>query len=129
MKYSEYSQHLGFFRHFALCRGLYDRTKALEDQLRAKDASHAVKVKSMEATIAGLMETIARKNGYTPIQPEPRKEFVPTKPTPKSTDAMAFRQSQVDAEAQKAAREVEKERSRAFADEARGIIDAGMVKQ
>ena len=122
MKYPDYAPHLGFFRHFALVRGLYDRIKALEDQLRAKDASQALRDNQKQQIINGLMESVARKNGFAPIQPEPRKEFAPPV-APKSTDIMAFRQSQVDQEAHRAARETAKEKQREFADEAREIIN------
>ncbi len=131
MKFPDYHPHLGFFRHFALCRGLYDRIKALEDQLRAKDASQAVKVKSMESTIAGLMETIARKNNYQPIQPDlrPQPTQQQVKQAPRSgSEWVASRQSQDDMAAKLAAREVEAARVEEFNRETREIIGAGVGK-
>lgn len=126
MKYSEYAPHLGWLRHFALARGLYDRAKKAEtkrdDDLRAQAAAHKVKIDGMQRTIDGLMETVARKNGYAPIQPDTRPSIT-TPPRPVVTDVVAFRQGQVDAEAKRLSVEQEKERDRAFADEAREIIN------
>lgn len=129
MRYSEYAPHLGWRRFSAFCRLLYDGAKDAEkrrdDDLRAKDAAHAVKISGMQRTIDGLMETIARKNGYAPIQPDTRPVASAQQPRAivSGPDALAFRQSQADSAAKVAAVEQEKERDRAFADEAREIIN------
>lgn len=125
MKYADYAPHLGLYRFSALCRGLYDTIKRKDDELRAKDAAQAVKINGMQRSIDGLMETIARKNGYAPIQSDTRPTTTQQQPRAivSGPDVLAFRQSQADNAAKVATQEQEKERDRAFADEAREIIN------
>lgn len=119
----DYKHRLGWLRFFPVARLLVDEVDRLRDELRAKDASFALRDNQKQTIINGLMESVARKNGYAPIIAEQRKEQPPPVRAVSGPDVLAFRQSQVDEEARKAAREQEKERQQAFADEAREIIN------
>lgn len=119
---TDYKHRLGWLRFFPVARSLVDDNDRLRDELRAKDASLILRDKQHQSIVTGLMETIARKNGYAPIQPDTRPSTT-TPPRPVVTDVVAFRQGQVDAEAKRLSVEQEKERDRAFADEAREIIN------
>lgn len=128
MKHSEYFPHLGFFRHFALCRSLYDRIGALEDQLRAKDASHALKVRAMQDTIDKQMDRIAVKFGSQPIHhPSPVRTEQP-KPVTGGPDVLAFRQQQVDTASKIAAQQQERENEAARRAEFADIVNSGAAK-
>lgn len=122
---ADYKHRLGWLRFFPVARSLVDDNDRLRDELRAKDASLILRDKQHQSIVGGLMETIARKNGYAPIQPDTRQVTAQQQPRAivSGPDVLAFRQSQADNAAKVATQEQEKERDRAFADEAREIIN------
>lgn len=122
---TDYKHRLGWLRFFPVARALVDDNDRLRDELRAKDASLILRDKQHQSIVSGLMETIARKNGYAPIQPDTRPVTAQQQPRAivSGPDVLAFRQSQADNAAKVATQEQEKERDRAFADEAREIIN------
>ena len=78
---NNYAPHLGFFRHFALVRRLYDDLQAAKDQLKVQKVDFGNRDREKDAIIARLQDELLRKNNVRPVFEPPRSLKVPSSDT------------------------------------------------
>ena len=126
MNFEAYAPHLGFFRHFALVRRLYDDLQAAKDQLRAQKVDFGNRDRDKDAVIARLQDELLRKNNVRPVMETPKAvkpvptvgEFEPQSPL----DIMNQRQMDMDITASALAKLHEEAEKVRFREEAEKIL-------